>query len=606
MNKSFRKIMISILAGALLFFSVNIFLRFKLTRAAALNYKSEVRSMNDLLFRSYEVLRNIRQANSELGRKNSDLEEERAVLKDKLFRLEINSDTTAPLAERVGRISASLDKVDMSSRDKRRMSSLLRSVSREIKALNAAVRRLAKDEPLYKERFRKKDRECREHVSRIKGLEEKLSGVNTRLESYGIVLTRLESSNKEYEKALDEKVGRIRDYEEKISELRDEKETLEKRLDEEQSVIEALRAEISSMETEYSGTLDDKERRADNYRGQIVELENIHKDLTGRLARSEFLLEDMKRKVIELEKDNGGYLAANQRLNREIRDSMEKQEEYAREVENLDAGIDARDKEIAGLKERINLFERDRELYSLEKANLGVEIAAYNERISVLEKESRDLRDELEKEHGQTRELEFLLDDRKKESLLLSSLKRDFERENGRIKEEIARKKEMIFSLEGEIKGLKKELANTTALYNSAAVKMDDMTSELAKRAEIIVTLQGDAVVKDSEVLELKSSLSENVRNLAVLRENIVKVKMVNNRLSGLLKEKESLIASLRQEISNIGLLNQQFKGYIERTSRLFKKEGGADFSSRAVKSGAGDKPLSGKVAVEIEAVEAK
>lgn len=601
MNKSFRKILISISAGALLFFSINIFLRFKLTRVAALNYKSEVRSMNELLFRSYEVLRDIRDTNKELDRKNSELEEERAVLKDKLYRLEINSDTTVPLSERVRKISASLDKVDLSSRDKRRMAALLKSVSREIRSLNKVILRLAKDEPLYKERFKKKDREYKDSVARVKELEEELSGVNKRLESYGIVLAKLESSNKEYGKALDEKEKRIKRYETDISDLRDDREALEKRLGEKQSALETLRAEIKSMEAEYSGMLDDNARSMDNYRRQLDELEKVRGDLNERLARSEFLLGDIDGKNLQVEKENKEYLAANEQLKREIKESLGKQAVYAGDVDNLNAVIEARDREIAGLKERVGLFEREKERYSLEKVNLGVEIASYNEKISDLEKEARDLRDALEKEQGQRQDVESFLEDREKENLLLSSLKRDFEEENGRIKDAIADKKKMIASLEEEIGTLKEELKRTRDLYDSASGKIEDMTAELAKRAEIIVTLQGDAAVKDSEVLELKSSLAENIKNLAVLRENIVKVKMVNNRLSGMLKEKEDLVSSLRQEIINIGVLNQQFKGYIERTSRLFKGEAKPD-----VKTGERDNSSPGKVAVELEAVEAK
>ncbi len=393
-----------------------------------------------------------------------------------------------------------------------------------------------------------------------------------------------------------EKENKVREYETEMTRLAGEKEQLFGRLKQIVGENEQLTARIKVLNeerqrfvrqsqageeklAEYAASVKQLEEALarknesltayQTYKEKFEMLNKSYEQLAARAAQSEAVLAELKGKISSLEKEKERLLAAEKAKQEKLDEYTQLVKQLVLEKEDLLVNLNKHAHEASTLSAELKSVIQQRDEYDRNRIDREKEIARYLNDIKGLSKEISRIKGDLAvatAENGELKTKTSLLD---RDKAAAEKDKTVLEREVSRLSELLHSREESASRAQEDLARSRNEYENINKQYMVLSRKADLLNLDLAKRAEKIVSLQEKLEEKDRVLVTVKGDLEDQYREMAMLRETMVKVRIDNTALISDLEEKEAALTYFKQEIKRITDLNSQFKNSLDRVSTV-------------------------------------
>ncbi|OQX80514.1 MAG: hypothetical protein B6D56_04775 [Candidatus Omnitrophica bacterium 4484_70.1] len=339
-----------------------------------------------------------------------------------------------------------------------------------------------------------------------------------------------------------------------IGEFKDKEQMLRKELSQQKEKVRLLEEKNSCLTMKATEErLVREELRLGMLRSILNPQENKVKQWEQEIER---LREEIKR--FTLEGDN---------LRNEQERYKEKVSLLSQQKKELEAHLIQKDREIRSFKEREKLAQRK---YFKEKKKMKEKIARlvtqnkqaskqleeYKRKVSNLIKEREKLKQEVENLNSK---VAFFYKDKYKNQEAISLLKKENLFHQKRIEE-----------LEKELIKLKEEYAKISQQYEIAIKGIDKDRLKLSRLTDTIGKFQSKLKEKEVVLFQLNGKLAQQVKELACLREKVVKLQIEKSKLAEMLKERDTQLHQLKEIFREITQTNTILKGQLQRLRNFF------------------------------------
>lgn len=344
----------------------------------------------------------------------------------------------------------------------------------------------------------------------------------------------------------------------------------------------------------------------ENLNGKEDQLQAKFKETEALKERLALLELEMKSKKVEKNMPAKPQTAA---IDVQVKEYKKIIEEIFNQNKNLTKSLTRAEEEVKKLSSKIKALENDKNRYGLTQVDKDKLLKGYSTEIITLQnenvnlnvklqqslKDSKNLTDalsgfEAEKKRmldlisGLEKEKNSLIDEKEKVKLELNKLRNGMQNKDVRTK-----------NLEDEIVNLNDQIKVLNSQWELAKKKSDGVEGDLAKRAERVLRLQESLDDKNNIITKLTTKLEEQLKDLAGLREGMVKIKLENSSLIADLQYKAELLNVLQGEMQKISEVNSQFK---ENINKAFQAIG-----SENQKAGSGKNSSDKEVKIELDSV---
>ena len=280
-----------------------------------------------------------------------------------------------------------------------------------------------------------------------------------------------------------------------------------------------------------------------------INLKDINKNKLKILKKVDDKIEKMKEEILDFVSKESAYkreLALKDKKIENISQKLKQSTEDKKKINGLVNEINDEKKKYALYKKNIqkNIINNNEVIRSFkkEKIKYQVKVAELSEAVNVLEKERDSFS---EKFKGLVRKK----DGWDKENALNK-------KDKGDVEKLIQTKDEKIKVLESDIFVWTEKYKKLNKEKESADKNIVGMEDLIARRADKILSLQENFEDKDGAILEAKNKINSQLKEIALLRKYLVKVKLEN--------------ALFAEKISQF---NDQIKQNFEKTSAILDSE---------------------------------
>jgi len=339
-----------------------------------------------------------------------------------------------------------------------------------------------------------------------------------------------------------------------IEEFKDKEQVLMKELSQQKEKVRLLEEKISCLRMRATEErLVKQELRLGMLRSILNPQENKVKQWGQEIER---LRGEIKR--FTLERDN---------LKNEQERYKEKVSLLSQQKKELEAHLIQKDREIGNFKEKRKLVQRK---YLEEKEKMKEKITRlvtqnkqtskqleeYKRKVSNLIKEREKLKQEVENLNSK---VASFYKDKYKNQEVISLLKKKNLFHQKRIEE-----------LEKELIKLKEEYAKISQQYEIAIKGIEKDRLKLSRLTDTIGKFQSKLKEKEVVLSQLNGKLAQQVKELACLREKVVKLQIEKSKLAEMLKERDTQLRQLKEMFREITQTNTILKGQLQRLRDLF------------------------------------
>lgn len=587
---------IIVLAGMIF---LNLFYQARLFRLISENYSAKLKEVNRLFSKTTVLNRNFHADNKKLTRQNKQLKED-------ISRFKINSYPLGPLKEKIKDIMFMVDGIDLAPRKRKELKPFLHQIYTELNSLEIETEKMIKDGFLYRDKFANKKAELEAKIQKAGKLKKTVKYFSKELETWKDMAEAYKIENEKYRSAKEmEKLNSQGQQQKMGADVSQNKELMIKISEYKKEIKESL-AKINYLEKEknkYFLMKKDKDRKIKKYSEQLIGLRKNNKELLARLKQSKQTMKDLTGQLSALEREKGQYVSKKERLETKILEHRNKTNSLSSEIQALKENISIITREKNKFAASSNVLKKANDLAVTEKDRLGKKII--------------ELKEALRDQDGKLKSSKIKIANSEKNYREVTAqyelVKREREKIEGKIvelteamvlsKEKLSGKEKELVSSRERIYKLEKDYQAVVTQYELIKEKVKNLESGMVKRASRILILQETLEEKDASILELAAKLQMQIKELALLRDSTVKIKLENVMLMDNLKNKGEELNSFKEKILKMKEVNSRFKAYIGTMSNLFDSEQEIETGSEI-----GEKPLfpaeDKKVMVEIESVE--
>jgi chromosome segregation ATPase len=452
MRKRVLTFLVEVIVLCLCLVSLGLFYQSKIFYLTIENYRSGLKSIDRFLTKTIEISKAFRENNKRLKVVLKESREENKKLKEKLTKLKINADTVAPIKEKIKYIATLIDDIDITSRDRRSLNSLLHSIYTELNSLDFNIAKLARDEPIYQERFKQTQAQLQEKLVEIEDLKSKLKDWNQALKraqekiellekEKNDYILNLEKKDKEFRRYKDVVEKQLKSYQTQIADLLAEKQRLVAQLNQRIQESERIFRKLNLLEKEKERIISEKIKmgtKISDYT-EIIDFLNTQIQVLGdRLKKLE---EENKQLTLERKdlRNKNLFLAEDtQRLKDTIRELKTQLQNSKAEVNSLTVQLNNLNRDYQEIKKEYELTK--------EKINQAqLQLAQRADKIL-------NLQEALEEKDNSILELNIKLKEQLKELVDLREDMIEVKLGNSRLLQELRLKEETLKSLNEEIK----------------------------------------------------------------------------------------------------------------------------------------------------------
>ncbi len=383
------------------------------------------------------------------------------------------------------------------------------------------------------------------------------------------------------------------------------KELMIKVFEYEKEMKEAL-AKINYLEKgkkKYRLVKQEKNSQRQGYYGELSGLQKENKNSRIQLKQIKQKINDLTRQLDALEREKKQYVLKNENLETRMLEYRDKTNSLFGKIRTLKDDINTIERKKNKFGASLNALKKENDLAAIEKDRLQKQIIELKKSLRDRDRKSKSSKEKIANLEKDCRNVtaQYELVKRKKEKIKGKGV--ELEKMMALLKEELGSKAEELMSSEERVAKLKKEYQVVTTQYELIKKKAENLESVMVKRASRILILQETLEEKDASILELTNKLQMQIKELALLRDSTVKIRLENVTLMENLKNKGEELNSFKEKILKMKEVNSRFKAYIGTMSNLFD-------SKQEIEPGpeSGEESLSSKedkkVTVEIESVE--
>lgn len=388
----------------------------------------------------------------------------------------------------------------------------------------------------------------------------------------------------------------ISGYQEKLKESKNQ---LRKKMGE----LDVLKAKLTQIEEKMEAQKTENGKLRE-YREKYDDMLTQHRVLTKESFRDKEEVQKMSACLKNLEDEKNKYLRAAKENQEKLKNYEAQIAKFTKEKEKMNLKAIRCKKEINDLTQDLYSASKEKQCYVEEIKVLERKDSEHAAAIKKLNKELEHLANTLRRAGEEKNKVGDAYAELKKERDQLCRQREKSQEQAAQQTEQLRRDEEKLILLTKEIAATRKEYEHTIALYKEAEDERGAKVNfELAKRADKIVVLQGVVEEKDNTLAQVKDKLDEYMKELALLRENTLKVKLENARLLGELKNREAALIYLKQEVRKISEINSQFNQSLERVSNVIGEEKKSAEGEEGVSIASSESEEAKVIEVELESV---
>ncbi|MFH1771777.1 MAG: hypothetical protein ABH872_03080 [Candidatus Omnitrophota bacterium] len=426
-------------------------------------------------------------------------------------------DFLSPIAKKIKKISAQIDEIIVSERDKNRLNGQLRSLYKQLSSLDYSMSKMIDDdEPLYKKKYEAANSQLKEKMAEIEGLKEAMLSFTKGHKEQKAVIDQVKDENKNFALLLSEKDKKLKSYESLVQGITVEKDYLSNRVEEEESGSKKLEVILGALRTEKEELIkqvDDQGNLFKQYEAQIAELMKKPEELTSEINIYKAQADELSAKIVELSKEKTALSSEKESLSSSMKNMKGELEKL---IDELNSKKDT-ESQIVSLKEQY-----EKVLSEYKQSNETIE--AYEINMAKRADKIVKLQEELD---GKNLQIAGLTGKLNKDLKELVGLRENMVRvviENNKVKDELAYKKRQLDSLREKINDINKinsifneYLEGASRAFDSRKTRLEAIADgESAQEAiqEDTKEAEGETKVKSVEVdiesIEISDGSDEN------------------------------------------------------------------------------------------------
>lgn len=289
--------------------------------------------------------------------------------------------------------------------------------------------------------------------------------------------------------------------------------------------------------------------------------------------------------MAKLAKDEPLYREMIKEKELKLQQAVNKAEEASSAGRHLAQELAARDDKIKSLQKEIDALAG----YKESSSEAAEKISALTQARDNLARDLKEANKEMARLNKKMKPLLKVEDDFTREKNKLAAAM-------GELKGELSSKDKHIKTLQDRLDKLEGDRNEADLRYSNLEKTVQGYQESLANRAARIVSLEENLEGRQITFDELNFKLKKQLRELAEIREDMVKLKLDNANLRRGLEKKEAAFAVLKANMAKMQSANQEFRNSIDNASRVF-----------SVKAASGQGKVSQKeVKVEINSVDSQ
>ncbi|MCP4652168.1 MAG: hypothetical protein GY858_02135 [Candidatus Omnitrophica bacterium] len=304
-----------------------------------------------------------------------------------------------------------------------------------------------------------------------------------------------------------------------------------------------------------------------------VDIDSMRREELDALLRSIYEeVNSLDFSVTKLVKNEPLYRERIKQSEKRLQEKSRQLDAALRQNETLTARLSQVQESITALQEKVVSLEGEKQTLSSVQQAAGKEAAASKEQISALQAQRDDVSLQLASYEKETAQLQEKLGSLVEQEKELFENKKSLGEQLAQVLQNVKSKDAKIASTEKQIAALSRDYQEANTKYLETREIIVDYEKKLSKRANTIITLQDVLEEKEQSTIALTVKLKDQLRELAVLRNDMVQIRLENARFKEDLISKEAAFDSLRREIIRINEANSQFRESMINASRVFNE----------------------------------
>lgn len=149
-----------------------------------------------------------------------------------------------------------------------------------------------------------------------------------------------------------------------------------------------------------------------------------------------------------------------------------------------------------------------------------------------------------------------------------------------RLTAELKDKEDKATALESQSADMSSKYQDAQAKYDSTQKEIEKLKADIGSRSNKVLSLQDSLETKNAALTQLTAQVQDQMKEMAVLREKVVKSQLENARLSNSLKATDQAFGLLKDEMNNIGQINVKVKEYLDQASSNINAAAGENLNN--------------------------